>query len=386
MALINCRQEEALRTVAKLQTEIITGGILYLYIEGRTIKWKEHSLEFDLEIFRPGTDVKDDSFAVRAMQEQKVLKNMVPREMYGVRLTTVAMPVVNDEGVSVGAFSVVVPREHPVGRSFKHFAPLMTELFPEGAFLYIADRQQIMYIQGSKKFTLENMHVGYKLKETDLAYKVMQSQQPQTMDIGAERYGVPVYIATYPLLDDESGQRKVVGAMGVVVPKGSAGKLKNMSGQLTDNLNGIVQTVASLAQNAETINENEKDLYTHIHKVTEMVEKINSISTFISGVASQTNMLGLNAAIEAARAGEQGRGFAVVAEEIRKLAGQSADTVKKIQEMVNNIKTTVNLANQKSEESIGTNEQQAASMQEITASMEELSTLAKDLNDLAEHM
>ena len=159
-----------------------------------------------------------------------------------------------------------------------------------------------------------------------------------------------------------------------------------MSGQLTDNLNGIVQTVASLAQNAETINENEKDLYTHIHKVTEMVEKINSISTFISGVASQTNMLGLNAAIEAARAGEQGRGFAVVAEEIRKLAGQSADTVKKIQEMVNNIKTTVNLANQKSEESIGTNEQQAASMQEITASMEELSTLAKDLNDLAEHM
>ncbi|MEI9981866.1 MAG: methyl-accepting chemotaxis protein [Aliidongia sp.] len=77
------------------------------------------------------------------------------------------------------------------------------------------------------------------------------------------------------------------------------------------------------------------NMVTLVNEIADNSNRVRRIADAITRIASQTNMLSLNAAIEAARAGEQGKGFAVVAEEVRKLADNTASLAQEIADLVN---------------------------------------------------
>lgn len=102
------------------------------------------------------------------------------------------------------------------------------------------------------------------------------------------------------------------------------------SARIVKDMNIHMQNISYATEKSK---EGMKELTNNSKQVSELLKSIESIS-------SQTNLLALNASIEAASAGKAGRGFAVVAEEVRKLAEQSADVVKKIDEVIENMKSS----------------------------------------------
>ncbi|MFQ2919263.1 methyl-accepting chemotaxis protein [Aeromonas allosaccharophila] len=123
------------------------------------------------------------------------------------------------------------------------------------------------------------------------------------------------------------------GELGDANSRGMAGVLSESQQQL----NEVVAILHSAQANRDA-------MLGEIKSLTTYTIELNTMAMDVAKIASQTNLLALNAAIEAARAGEAGRGFAVVADEVRNLSRLSSETAQKMTDKVDTINTAIGRA------------------------------------------
>lgn len=111
--------------------------------------------------------------------------------------------------------------------------------------------------------------------------------------------------------------------------------------ELTSSIEEINRQVVQSAGLADQAVEKSRAMNQTITGLDGVTDRIGDIVKLIQGIADQTNLLALNATIEAARAGEAGRGFAIVAQEVKTLAGQTADATDQISHQISELQGTM---------------------------------------------
>lgn len=134
-------------------------------------------------------------------------------------------------------------------------------------------------------------------------------------------------------------------------------KTQNISSEMVS----IVKTSTDVFEKAvDLLNTNTNwsiELSNKMADLRQEAEKIQNITSVVTDISDNTNLLALNASIEAARAGESGKGFAVVADEVKKLADQSSQSASEIEHIISTIVTKVNDITEEIEDKVGTSKE-----------------------------
>jgi len=316
----------------------------------------------------------------RSMVERREIIGTVPRNVYGKRLKVYIRPIIEDDMVR-GAYGIYVHKFHVVGRAFPEFAGPLAEAFPGGAVIVGTDRERVVQIYNSQKFSIPYLHPGMLFPENSIFMDCVKREAAVVQEINDPTYGGQCQGICLPNIDPDD--KTLVATLCIILPRTIQQTINTMTSELSEYIQEIAAVMEQVAASASEISDHEEKLCQKVNEVQIISNQIAEILNFIRNIADQTKMLGLNAAIEAARAAEHGRGFGVVAEEIRKLSDQSKETAENIRSLTHEIKDRIYFINEISEGTLKQSREQTAATEAVASSIVQMVQIAEKLSETA---
>ncbi|WP_067932231.1 methyl-accepting chemotaxis protein [Alicyclobacillus kakegawensis] len=253
---------------------------------------------------------------------------------------------------------------------------VIRQTYPEDASLIVLDTEKVVtQIPGERIKPAYEVGTPITEMEQTVTAKAMRLGQALREERDATVFGYPYVATAVPILED--GQ--VVGCVTSIVSQERLDALRDGASELSALVQEMSANADEIAQASAQMAESVQGMAAHADTVSENIEKIYSVLDFVKGVATQSHMLGLNAAIEAARAGEAGRGFSVVAGEIRKMAEQSKQAVQDIQHQLEAVVETVSRMTEAIRTMSGATQDHSATIEELNSEFAHVAATAEKL-------
>ncbi|KEI00409.1 methyl-accepting chemotaxis protein [Clostridium botulinum] len=267
--------------------------------------------------------------------------------------------------------------ENKIINSFNNLIPYLQYYFEDEIAFTISNTKYFLKGVDSDSIKL-GVKKGDSIPVGCAAYECLKTRKTVSIIVPEEVFGNSIKAIGVPVI--ENG--KIVGT--IVIAKSL--KRKNQVNDLTNNLSNSINEISSslndINERIQSVVSSNKFIQQNVKKAYDETQNTDEVLKFIENIASQTNLLGLNAAIESARAGEFGKGFSVVANEIRKLSVSSSESIKKINEVLKTIQGSVLEISNKVNEYNGVFEEQVESIKDITNVIDKLNESALLLKNM----
>ncbi|ULO10031.1 methyl-accepting chemotaxis protein [Paenibacillus sp. 19GGS1-52] len=194
-------------------------------------------------------------------------------------------------------------------------------------------REIVVDISNTSSLLASSSQELSSITEENSSAVVYVTELVQDSSNGAETQTAAMVETSRAMEEMSTGIQKIAEAAALIVES---------SGSTEQDVQSGSQKVELVSQQMGAIQKSTLHSSELIGQLNALNSKVSQMSTSISNIAVQTNLLSLNAGIEAARAGEHGRGFAVVASEVRKLADQSKTTAGNIQDTIEEMTELIN--------------------------------------------
>lgn len=264
---------------------------------------------------------------------------------------------------------------------FKIITETFTKLIQEefDIAVYLTDKEKCISYYPSKTIDA-GVRAGDAIREDEPVYDIIHRGISVNSVVPKEVFGFAFKGIGGPIKDREGN---IIGSLALARNLERELKISETSENLFSIMEELAASTLEIASMAQSISLHLGDIENMTEKTVENISKADTVISGIKAIASQSNLLAINAAIEAARVGEAGKGFSVVAGEMRKLSSLSNDSALQVSEMLNEMKSSIEHVKNAINEISGESKNQAETTSQISIAIEEVTKSSETLVELS---